>query len=399
MMDPAAAEAAIRAHVRLLPTEHRPLSALHGAVLREPLVAARDQPPFHRVTMDGIACASQAVAGGQRSFRIAGTQPAGSAPLQLTDPNTCFEVMTGAVAPEGCDCVIPVERLKISDGVAVVNEDVAVSPWLNIHTRGLDGRAGQVLLEAGTRVGPTAIALAATTGLPRVCVSRAPRIAIISTGSELVEPGAPVADWQIYRSNAYALASALRARGYDQLTDEHVPDDLPVLRERLGAQLERQDVLILSGGVSMGRFDYVPQVLGELGVRMIFHGVAQRPGKPLWFGVSDAGKAVFALPGNPVSTAACLARYVYAGLDAALGTPTPPPGLVALQADYEVKPALAVFLPVELERDAEARQWARPRPTQGSGDFISLLGTQGFVQAPPGPQRLKRGTLLPFYAW
>lgn len=399
MIDPAAAAAAIRAHVRLLPTEYRPLAALHGAVLREPIVAPRDQPPFHRVTMDGIAFASQAFTSGQRSFRIAGIQPAGSAPLHLTDPLTCFEVMTGAIVPEGCDCVIPIERLDVTDGVATVKEEVAVSPWLNIHTRGLDARAGQVLLAAGTRIGPTAIALAATAGLQRVCVSRAPRIAIISTGNELVEPGAPVADWQIYRSNAYALASALRGRGYDQLTDEHLPDDLPVLRERLAAQLERQDVLILSGGVSMGRFDYVPQVLSELGVRVVFHGVAQRPGKPFWFGVAESGTAVFALPGNPVSTAACLARYVYAGLDVALGTTTPPPAHVALQADCEVRPALTVFLPVSLEPDADARQWAQLRPTQGSGDFVSLLGTQGFVQTPPGPQCLKRGTLLPFYAW
>lgn len=399
MLDPAAAEAVIRAHVRPLPTEHRSLSALHGAVLREPLLAPRDQPPFHRVTMDGIAFASSAVAGGRRTFRIVGTQPAGAAPLRLTDPETCFEVMTGAIVPEGCDCVIPVERLAIADGVATLAPDVSVTPWLNIHTRGLDARQGDVLLASGTRVGPTEIALAATAGVARVCVSRSPRIAIVSTGNELVPPGEPVEAWQIYRSNAYALASALRARGYDQLTDDHLPDDPAVMRQRLGDHLEAHDVLILSGGVSAGRFDFVPKVLEELGVKTIFHKIAQRPGKPFWFGVTASGQAVYALPGNPVSTAVCLARYVYPGLDVALGTTPAAPPLVALDAEYEVRPNLAVFLPVELHQDTEARLLARPRPTQGSGDFISLRGTHGFVQTPPGPQRLKRGTLLPFYRW
>lgn len=399
MLDPAAAEAAIRAHLRPLPTESRELAELHGAVLREPLLAPRDQPPFHRVTMDGIAFASTEFLAGQRCFRIAGTQAAGSAPLQLAGQSDCFEVMTGAVLPQGCDCVVPVERLTVTDGTATVTDDVKVGPWLNVHTRGLDLKRGDLLLPAGARIGPTEIALAATAGLSSVRVSRDPRIAVISTGNELVEPGQAVADWQIYRSNAYAVLSALRGRGYTHLSNDHLPDDLDTLRNRLAAHLDEQDVLILSGGVSMGRFDYVPQVLNELGVRVVFHNVAQRPGKPMWFGVSDAGKAVFALPGNPVSTVACLARYVYGGLDVLTGTSTRAPARVALAADYEVKPALAVFLPVELSSDEGARQLAQPRPTQGSGDYISLRGTDGFVQTPPGPQRLKRGTLIPFYAW
>jgi molybdopterin molybdotransferase len=399
MLDPSAAETAIREHIRLLPSEHRTLAALQGAVLREPIAASRDQPPFHRVTMDGIACASAAFLAGRRRFEVAGIQAAGAPPLRLADLDTCFEVMTGAVLPAGCDCVIPVERIALSGGVATVNDDMQVSPWVNVHTRGLDARAGQVLLDAGTRIGSTEIALVATAGLGRAAVTRTPRICVISTGNELIEPGAPIADWQIYRSNVYAVLSALRARGYDDLSDEHLPDDLAVLRERLAARLETQDVLVLSGGVSMGRFDFVPQVLGELAVRVVFHKIAQRPGKPLWFGVSPQGTAVFALPGNPVSTLVCLARYVYAGLDAATGAHSARPRTMALAADYEVKPPLAVFVPVKHSTDADGRLWAEPRPTQGSGDFISLQGTDGFVQTPAGPQRLKRGTLLPFYPW
>jgi len=138
-------------------------------------------------------------------------------------------------------------------------------------------------------------------------------LAVISTGNELVEPGEPVLAHQVRRSNAYAIVSALRERGFQRVADDHIHDDPRELRERLKFHLETHDVLVLSGGVSMGRFDLVPKVLEELGVRAIFHKVAQRPGKPLWFGVAPSGAAVFGLPGNPVSTLVCLTRLRPAG--------------------------------------------------------------------------------------
>ena len=146
----------------------------------------------------------------------------------------------------------------------------------------------------------------------------------------------------------------------------------------------------------MGRFDYVPRVLEELGVRRVFHKVAQRPGKPMWFGVGPDAKAVYALPGNPVSTLICLARYVYLGLDAALGASNPQTTAQAvMDEDFEVKPTLAFFLPVAMDGTARAQ----PRPTQGSGDFTSLLGTEGFVELPPGPALVSSETRVPFYPW
>lgn len=145
----------------------------------------------------------------------------------------------------------------------------------------------------------------------------------------------------------------------------------------------------------MGRFDYVPQVLEELGVKQIFHKVSQRPGKPMWFGVGPGHKAVYALPGNPVSTLICLARYVYPGLDAARGRKTTAVEEVLLDSDFEVKPALTFFLPVALGPGMRAL----PRPTQGSGDFTSLVGTDGFVELPPGPALVTRETRVPFYRW
>lgn len=398
LISPAEAEAQIRAHAALLPTASLPLTQLVGATLRERVVAAFDQPPFDRVTMDGIGFAFAAYAQGRRAFRIAGTQAAGAAPLSLASSEHCIEVMTGAMLPAGCDCVVPVEKISVADGVAQLAPDAAPESRSNIHARGTDSRRGAELLQPGIRLGPAEVAVIASNGLAHASVTRAPRIAVISTGDELVEPGQPLTEWQIYRSNAYAVMAALQRRGFAQPTLDHLPDDVGVLRERLGAHLQAHDVLILSGGVSMGRFDYIPQVLAELGVRVVFHKVAQRPGKPLWFGVGAAGQTVYALPGNPVSTLVCLVRYVFAGLEASLGTTRRQPERVPLATHSEVKQALSLFIPVQLAAEAGRRQ-ALLRPTRGSGDFTSLIGTDGFVELPPGPATVAAGTPVALYSW
>ena len=398
MTTPAEAEAAIRAQVKALPAQLTPLIDLTGAILREPIVASRDQPPFDRVMMDGIALATSASNAGRRQFRIAGTQAAGARQMVLADPDACFEVMTGAVLPRGCDAVIPVEHVSIEAGVATLGDHVTPLAGMNIHDRGIDCRAGTELLDSGVRLGPPEVAAIASTGLARVAATRPPRIMVISTGDELIEPGDAVESWQIYRSNVYGVLATLKARGFEHLSHDHMPDDLDILRQRLRAHLEAHDVLILSGGVSMGKFDYIPQVLGELGIRVIFHKVDQRPGRPLWFGVGGNGETVYALPGNPVSTLVCLLRYVLPGLATALGAPHIPPELVALSEDVQVKPALTLFLPVKLASSAgqvAATVW----PTRGSGDFTALIGTAGFVELPPGPQVVPRGTLVPLYRW
>jgi molybdopterin molybdotransferase len=398
MTSPVEAEQAIRAHAPRLPSVTLPLTQLAGAILREPIVCSRDQPPFDRVTMDGIAFAYSSYAAGRREFRIAGTQAAGAAPLALTDSQTCIEVMTGAPVPAGCDCVVPVEKIVVRDDTAQLTADAAPLRDANVHARALDCRRGDRLLEPGQRLGPPEVAVIAAAGLPTAQVSRAPRIVVISTGDELIEPGNAVEDWQIYRSNAYAVVSALQRRGFAAVAHDHLPDRLDTLRARLSEHLREYDVLIMSGGVSMGRFDYVPQVLAELGVKVVFHKIDQRPGRPMWFGVSPAGRAVYALPGNPVSTLICLTRYVYAGLDAAMQAAPRAPEMAPLAEDFEVKPALTFFLPVKLDyRQGSAA--ARPRPTQGSGDFTSLIDTDGFVELPPGPTVVSRGTATPLYRW
>jgi molybdopterin molybdotransferase len=396
---PAAAEALVRERIRTLPVESRPLASLAGAVLAQTVRAERDQPPFDRVTMDGIALSSAAWRAGRRRFAIAGTQAAGRPPLQLEAADACLEVMTGAVLPAGCDCVIPVERLRVADGFAQVDEDALVEPFANVHTRGLDCREGDMLLARGTRLGAPELAVLASAGLPRANVHADPRIIIVATGDELVEPGVPIEAWQIRRSNSHALRAALALRGFLRVADDHLPDDPRVLRDRLAVHLATHDLVVLSGGVSMGRFDHVPQALRDLGVEEVFHKVAQRPGKPLWFGVARDGQPVFGLPGNPVSALVCLVRYVVPGLLAAIGARQAPLEPIPLGAPCRVQPPLSLFLPVQLERSPTLGLVAMPKPTRGSGDFISLLGTDGFVELPPGPADYPSGYLAPFHRW
>lgn len=399
MISPAEADRLIGRHVNCLPIESLPLVQCAGAVLREHVYGERDQPPFDRVAMDGIAVDSTAVRGGTRRLRVQAMQAAGDAPLTLANGQHCIEIMTGAMLPTGCDAVIPVEQISLADGFAQLGEGVKAEPWTNVHRRGSDSQQGALLLRAGGRLNAPEIAVAAGAGMPRIRVSAQPTIIVVSTGNELVEPGAPIEAHQVRRSNAYGIVTALRQRGFLRLADDHLVDDLAVLRQRLRVHLDTHDVLILSGGVSAGRLDFVPRALGELGVRQVFHKIAQRPGKPMWFGIAPSGTAVFALPGNPVSTLVCLARYVVPALYAAMGQAAQPVEKIALAAPIDVKAPLAFFMPVQLSIDEWGRAWAKPAPTNGSGDFTSLTGTDGFVELPPGPNTYPKGFVTRLWRW
>lgn len=399
MLTPAEAAAAIAARLPPATVAELPLAACAGHTLRQEIVAERDAPPFDRVAMDGIAIVAAAVADGRREFRIAGTQGAGAVPLQLSSPGDCIEIMTGASLPAGCDAVVPVERIRVTDGSACLETGYAVAAWQNVHRRGSDARAGDRLLGPGTVLRGPEIAIAASAGMTALRVDHRPRIAVVSTGDELVPPGEPIQDHQLRRSNPQGLAAALALAGFTPQTDRHLPDRRDELLAVLGELLDHHEVLVISGGVSAGRYDFVPGVLGELGIERVFHKIAQRPGGPMWFGVRPGGPAVFALPGNPVSVLVCLGRYVLPALRAATGAPVPQPRWVALAESCAVRPSLAFFLPVVLEYDDSGRALARPRPTRGSGDFVSLGGTDGFVELPPGPAIHPVGFGVKFYHW
>jgi molybdopterin molybdotransferase len=226
-----------------------------------------------------------------------------------------------------------------------------------------------------------------------------PRVAVISTGDELVEAGFALAPHQIRSTNDRALEASLTQHRLGQVTRARLRDDanaLAVAIDRLDTEL---DVLVLSGGISMGKFDFVPSVLAELGAKLVLHKVEQRPGRPMWFGVSARGKPIFALPGNPVSTLVCATRYLLPALRHASGLPAPRPELVKLTAPIEALQTLALFTPVTLSSSEHGTLLAEPRPTNTSGDFVALAGTDGFVELAAKHGAYPAGTVARLFRW
>jgi len=369
-----------------------------GRILRQEVQAERDNPPFDRVCMDGVAVAGSAVSSGTRSFRVQGTQAAGAVPMTLSDASSAIEVMTGAVLPAGTDSVIPLEEYDQADGQLTLKPEATAESWRNVQRRGSDSAPGVPMLTSGMRLGAAEVAVVASAGLAGLEVSRQPRIAVISTGDELIEPGEPIADHQVRRSNAYAVVAALRLRGFTEVTDQHLRDDEALMRTQLGALLGTHDILVLSGGVSKGKFDFVPSALKALGVEEVFYQVAQRPGRPMWFGVGPRGQLVFGLPGNPVSTLVCLLRYVLPALRAAMGEKAGAPGRVAVTQAMSGR-KMTYFMPVSLTTDGQQTTLATPRQPQGSGDFLALAGTDGFIELPPRSEGYPAGFVADFHRW
>ena len=398
MLTVAAATQAIRAAMPAFDSESVPLDAAIGRVLRQTVVAERDQPPFDRVMMDGIAIRYEEFADGARAFAIQSTQQAGD-PAQSLEPGHAIEIMTGASLPDGADCIVPVERITVADDEARIETDYAAEARQFIHPRGSDHAAGTELLRSGARIAAADIAIVASAGLPDIEVSRRPAIRVISTGNELIPAGEPIEDHQIRMSNGPAVIAMLRQHGYDDCHHDHLVDELDVLRERIAKHLDEADVLILSGGVSMGKADYIPQVLDELGVEVVFHRISQRPGKPMWFGIGKQQQAVFALPGNPVSTLVCCRQYVIPALAIASGAAPSNPEFATLSQDVTFKPQLTCFLPTRLVSNAAGTVLALPVHTNTSGDFASLTGTDGYLELALEQTVFKTGTTVPLHRW
>lgn len=393
------ADAHLAQHLPELPVEPCPLRDAVGRVLRADLRADRDQPPFDRVMMDGIAIAFTDWETGCRRFAVDGVQGAGQAPMALAGPGHAVEVMTGAVLPDGADCVIRVEDITRTDAMAEVQESAAAARHQHIHQRGTDRTSGTLIVAAGARLRPPEIAIAASIGAATLPVTVPPRVAVVSTGDELVDVSETPLPHQIRRSNGYAIEAGLRTLGIGSVELEHAADDPATITARLDGLLSRCDLLILSGGVSMGRFDYVPGVLHTLGVNCVFHKVAQRPGKPMWFGMSRAGQPVFALPGNPVSASVCFQRYVAPFIASAMGLMAWPRPRYRLGREHTFMPALTQFLPVALAAPDDGGTVAMPHPVNSSGDFGALSATSGFVELPADTQQFPAGFAAPYYDW
>lgn len=390
----------IRDGMPRLQSEKLALRDAVGRILANDIDAGRHQPPFDRVMMDGIAMRFADWDRGARAFGVIGVQAAGQPALALSQENTCVEVMTGAVLPAGSDCVVPIEDFERNGATVQLSDGARVEPRGFIHAEGSDYSAGSRLLAAGHVVDGPATAVLASEGYGRVSVVAQPSICIIATGDELVCDTTNPLPHQIRSSNAFALAASLKLFGWGDARVLHLPDKQEALKTGLLAALDAHDVLVLSGGVSRGRFDFVPGVLEASNVTAQFHGIRQRPGKPMWFGTNAKGnKVVFALPGNPVSAIVCLHRHVLPAL-AQSGGNEARPIRVNLASELTFRPPLTWFVPVNLvNNDLGNDLLAKPVLTNTSGDFSSLAHTSGFIELPDTEGVFEKGFSARYFSW
>ena len=361
-----------------------------GRILKETIVADRDFPPFNRVSMDGIAIDFNAFQKGQRAFKVEGIQPAGSAQISLQNSENCIEVMTGAVLPKNTNAVIRYEDVEIKNDVAriIINE---VFDFQNIHEKGKDRKVGETLIEKNTIISAAEIGVFATVGKSTIKVAKQPKIMILSTGDELVAVNDKPEEHQIRRSNVFTLVAALEHLKIESETS-HIADDKPILKQKIAQFLNDYDVLLCSGAVSKGKFDFLPEVFDELGVEKRFHRVAQRPGKPFWMGETNTCK-VFAFPGNPISTFVNCLAYFYPWYYKSVGVKTKEETAI-LTEDVTFKPNLTYFLQVKLS-DKFGHILATPIKGNGSGDLASLVNADAFIQLPNDKTEFKTGENYP----
>lgn len=366
------------------------LSQATGRVLRETATTDREQPPFDRVMMDGFAVRSTGES--RRSWRVTSVQFAGDAPGRLRRSDEAIEVMTGTILPEGADSIVPLESVRRFGDKLQLLDEAQVAAGHFIHRRSSDLAAGEQVLDPGIRLGSAAIGLLATIGKTEVAVSCRPRVALLTTGNEVVPVEATPRPQQVRASNASAARAALLAAGAE-VEWAHLQDDCLRLAAQLDAWLATKDVIVAIGGVSKGREDFLPELFGERGL-CLFHRVDQRPGHPM--GAWALGEtAAFGLPGNPASALVCLHRYVLPFLEQLSGLPWPEPLHVPLAAEADwPKPrdSETRFLPVQLYSGV-----ARPFSLQNSGDLVRLGQSQGFVEVTSAA-----GTsypFLPFFPW
>jgi molybdopterin molybdotransferase len=374
------ARAKVLAAVRPLPTEDIAVQDALGRVLAEDIVAERDVPSFANSAMDGFAVRSGPAG---RALRIVGESRAGAPAGVGVGDGEAVRISTGAALPDGADAVLQVELVTL-DGDTVTLED-DVEPERNLRPPGDDVNAGQVVLPAGTRMGPAEIGIAVVAGRRTVTCARSPRVVVLATGDELVAPGGPLGPGQLHNSNGATLAALATQAGARVLRTDTVADTGQATRAAIAAALEEADVVVLSGGVSVGPHDHVKPALQALGVDEVFWRVALRPGRPTWFGTRD-DTLVFGLPGNPVSAMVTFMLFARPALGAMQGAPHEPERILS---------HLDAAIPRHPDRDECVRVtlhdgFATPTGPQGSHQLSSMLGADGFAIVTAG-----EGSALP----
>ena len=392
--------------VRPLPAEPVPASAALGRVLAEDVASVEDLPPFDSSAMDGYAVADAAAG----ELTVVDESRAGAPAREALRPGAAVAISTGAVVPEGAAAVVPVERTEAADGRVRVP---ALEPGANIRRAGEDVRAGEVVLRAGAELGPAEVAMLAAVGRTEVRCGAVPRVAVVPTGDELVDPGAPLEPGRIRDSNAPALAALATAAGARPTRTRRVGDDFDATVAALRAALEEADVVCVSGGVSVGEHDHVKPALAELGVEEVFWGVALKPGKPTWFGTAPpAGgpgpaRLVFGLPGNPVSAMVTFHLFARPALRALAGADPTPARVHATLAGAPIRLTPRREQAIRCRLTATEEGWlAEPTGAQGSHRISSMLGADALALVPRGEgsidpgarvliEPLARGTPLP----
>ncbi|CAM3724723.1 molybdopterin molybdotransferase MoeA [Elizabethkingia bruuniana] len=359
-----------------------------GRVLAEDILADRDLPPFDRPTVDGIAIRFTSYEEGFRSFNIKTIQSAGETSVAIDSEDQCIEIMTGAALDSTVDTVIRYEDITVDNGIATIN--INIKKGQNIHLKGKDKKAGEILVNANQVITPAIIGIAASVGKTSLWVKKLPKIAIISTGDEMISPELTPTAFQLRRSNGVTISSVLEK--YKIKADLiHLNDDYEEIKKELSNYIDTYDILLMSGGVSMGKFDYLPQVCEELGIKKLFHKIKQRPGKPFWFGKSQNQKLVFAFPGNPVSVFMCLHRYFIPWLERSLEIPQSSPLYAILENDIEFPFSLQYFAQTKLQINKQGQLIANIVDTNGSGDFSHLAETNAFVELPLEQNTFRKG--------
>ncbi len=388
------AAAVVRAHARRLSpresaVEELPLLQGAGRLLATEVVADREYPPFPRSTRDGFACRAAELMAGK--LRIAGQLRAGEAWTRgAIGAGEAVEIMTGAAVPAGVDCVVMVEHVRVGSGQVGLAAARAISAGENIVPSGAEAHAGSVLVPRGTRMGAAEIAAAAACGYARVRVFPRPRVAILATGDELVGLGETPLAHQIRNSNSYSLAAQVAAAGGMPVIFPVVADEQEETEQAIG-KAAGCDLVLLCGGVSMGKFDFVEQALEALGAEFFFTGARIQPGKPVVFGRLPTGY-FFGLPGNPVSTMVTFALFAAPMVRALAGESETEPRFVSAQlaSEIRVKPGLRRFLPGRLRSDGNGAR-VHPVAWQGSGDLAAAAQANCFVVVPETRDRLAAG--------
>lgn len=363
-----------------------------GRVLKESVFADRDFPPFDRVSMDGIAISKASFDKGIRSFKIENIQAAGKEQISLNNPNNCIEAMTGAVLPINTDVVIPYEQVTIENGIATVliNE---IDYLKNVHLKGFDKKENSLLLSENTIIGAAEIGILATVGKTQIKVAKKPNIAIISTGDELVEIDQRPKPFQIRKSNVYSVLALLNDLKLDAEIF-HLNDHKEILLKEVDKILKDFDILIFSGGVSKGKFDFLPQILEKLEVKKCFHSVQQKPGKPFWFGKKE-NKTVFAFPGNPVATFLNFIKYFKPWYLKSMGLNVESNNFAILEDDFTFKADLTYYLQVKIS-NKDGVLFAKPYTGNGSADLANLADADGFLELTAKQSEFKKGSSFPY---